>query len=269
MLALGVVLGVIVAVIVIAVVATSLRDGGIAGAYEQLKARAQEVAVVAAALEHAETVALEWERDGYTSGFRSFNSELIRPLKRMPRDYAANPAGLCLDVCSTLSLRPSAPKVSFIFWNVCCFWVGAIDVVLVLAFEHGFSWVSSTVAIFDGLLGYLFAYACHLLRSSGGASRRPEPEPEPELEPEPEPEPEPDAEPGTPSTSSSSSRCGGASSGCASGSSSSACMCSRRRCSRGMRRAGPAISRPSPVRRAARHVLTTPLARVEADGRPP
>ena len=68
MLALGIVLSVLAITMVVAVVATSLCSGGLNAAYEQLKAKAQEVAVVATALEHAETVALEWQRDGYSSG---------------------------------------------------------------------------------------------------------------------------------------------------------------------------------------------------------
>jgi len=75
-----------------------------------------------------QATAEEWEEQGYSEGFAMFKAELLRPLKRTTTS--------CTD---TLSLRPKNPKMAFILWNVICFWVGIVDVLLALMLEHGFA----------------------------------------------------------------------------------------------------------------------------------
>jgi len=98
----------------------------------------------------------EFEGQGYTSGFKTFNHELFRPWK------GAEGRG-CSTCAETLTLRPRFPKMAFIVWNVVCFWIGIFDAVLVLTLESKFSALGFAVAAFDSLLGYAFAYTFYFL----------------------------------------------------------------------------------------------------------
>ena len=157
------VLTTLLVLVVIALLVWLLRPGVLQSLWTQFKDEVVHIQLIAETLTKAEEVAVDFEEQGFSAGFVAFNSELLRPFKRMKRDYCTHPSGIVLDVCDTLSLRPSSPKMAFIFWNVMCFWVGAIDVVLVLLLEHGVSWLSVVVACVDGLLGYLFAYTFYFL----------------------------------------------------------------------------------------------------------
>lgn len=107
-----------------------------------------------------QATAAEWEALGYTSGFRDFQSELMRPFKASTYTPGPNTRTTCLD---TLSFCPRHPRQAFILWNVLCFWVGVLDLLLVLLLEHGLTVYTALLGLVDGLLGFLFAYTFYFL----------------------------------------------------------------------------------------------------------
>lgn len=133
--------------------------------YEQLKVEISEKSPFAAsAFVKAEAIAGEFGENGFCEQFASFNYELLRPFNSV-RDSDDT---LLKNVAKAFSLRPKAPKVAFVFWNVVCFWIGIVDLILVLLLEHGFTVVSTVVGLVDGVLGYLFAYTFYFLFISTG-----------------------------------------------------------------------------------------------------
>lgn len=121
---------------------------------------------------------LTWKAEGAeelsSAGFcdreriMEYNDELIHPFKFMPpedgdmRGYLEVSFACCAPLCTTLQpFRPTSAasrKTTFVMWNVTCFWLGFLDLILMfwLRTEPGV-W-SISIAILDGLLGYFFAY---------------------------------------------------------------------------------------------------------------
>ena len=134
-------------------------------AWEGISAKLPLLVTIAAWLRNT---AAEFHSEGYSEHFGIFNVELLRPLKAPRRastapDAAPTQGATCDTVLDMFSLRPRAPKMAFIFWNVVCFWVGILDVVLVLVLEHGLSTFAILMGVFDGVLGYAFAYTFYFL----------------------------------------------------------------------------------------------------------
>jgi len=133
--------------------------------YEQLKVEISEKSPFAAsAFVKAEAIAGQFGENGYCEQFATFNYELLRPFNSLRESDDS----LLTNVAKAFSLRPKAPKVAFVFWNVVCFWIGIIDLILVLLLEHGLTVVSTVVGLVDGVLGYLFAYTFYFLFISTG-----------------------------------------------------------------------------------------------------
>lgn len=83
---------------------------------------------------------------------------------------------LCTNALSTLPnpFRPSTAasrKAKFVLWNVLCFWLGVVDLLVIFALK---SELASTwawlIALVDGLLGYLFAYTFYFVFVAYGSS---------------------------------------------------------------------------------------------------
>ena len=127
----------------------------------------------------------EFEKRGFRSTFGEFNVELLRPFKRF--DGGSDSDGIpqtwrgalrcCTSTCQNLcgNILTSLPnpfvpsneasrKAKFVLWNVLCFWIGVVDLVVIFALKSelhsGWAWV---IALFDGFLGYLFAYTFYFI----------------------------------------------------------------------------------------------------------
>jgi len=53
--------------------------------------------------------------------------------------------------------------VSFVLWNVLCFWLGVIELMLFFLLKTEFGLWGWLIVIVDGLLGYLFAYTFYFI----------------------------------------------------------------------------------------------------------
>jgi len=95
----------------------------------------------------------DFEELGFWTNYKNYNIELFRPFKR------ADPAKpLMVEIQETLTLKPENPKMAFVMWNVLCFWLGVLDVLVLGLFQASlFLWVL-TVAAVDFFAGYAFAY---------------------------------------------------------------------------------------------------------------
>lgn len=126
----------------------------------------------------AETAA-ELDQLGFRSTLIGYHRELILPFSRLgDEDAGASPlqvlrAGCCAPLLNTLPCanigRPSSDRVrkaSFVLWNVACFWLGVIDLVLIAVLKEKHieaSFWTSCIALVDGLAGYFFACLFYFL----------------------------------------------------------------------------------------------------------
>ena len=134
---------------------------------------------VESAWDALDEVASEFSKQGFCRTFGEFNAELLRPFKRMSNDdeprrgMLPGPVMLmraaCLPVLATLPnpckpTSPSSRKFAFVLWNVLCFWLGVLDLVIIFLLRSELSsmwaWM---IALVDGLLGYLFAYTFYFV----------------------------------------------------------------------------------------------------------
>jgi len=129
-------------------------------------------------------VTSEFEEQGFCRNFGEFNSELVRPFKRLGEDKADaadSVAGLlgrnCRSVLATLPnpFRPASAKkrrVAFVLWNVLTMWLGVLDLVVIVLLKSELSslwaWL---IAFVDGVLGYLFAYLFYFIFISYGKQK--------------------------------------------------------------------------------------------------
>lgn len=130
----------------------------------------------------------EFAAEGWGNCFMKFNSELLRPFTREDTDASAKSMSescgtacqQCLPamvatICSTLPnpCRPTSDKsrkMQFVVWNVLCFWLGVLDLVVMFALrgDHALGVWGWSIALIDGVLGYLFAYTFYFIFISYG-----------------------------------------------------------------------------------------------------
>ena len=95
----------------------------------------------------------EMEARGWTKHFAEFNEALLRPLKQGVSQVAAS-------ATSSATCTPTQdPAAAFVLWNVLCFWLG----MLLLLLDLLLPWGSSVAELLGGGLAYLAAYTLHFV----------------------------------------------------------------------------------------------------------
>jgi len=103
-------------------------------------------------IDEAEQVVLtyrgEFEKKGFCENYKDYNKLLL-----------STPMSMTMErMKASLSMKPEDPKTAFITWNVMCFWLGVVDLILVGLLTVGLVLGALGMAALDCFLGYVVAY---------------------------------------------------------------------------------------------------------------